>query len=201
MCIRDSLCLALLSKDPALRPDSADRVAAEAESYLEGAKERTRRREEARRLCELARVPVQKSLALQRDRERLVVEARLLLEDVKGHEPIERKRQGWALEDQARAVEREQAAAMAKAIELYTKSLAYDPELVVARAGLADLYWSRAVEAEADRRPALQVYYEALVAEYDVGRYAALLTACLLYTSRCRRRRRSARCRRRARCR
>ncbi len=175
--VLEDLCLALLSKDPALRPDSADRVAAEAESYLEGAKERTRRREEARRLCELARVPVQKSLALQRDRERLVVEARLLLEDVKGHEPIERKRQGWALEDQARAVEREQAAAMAKAIELYTKSLAYDPELVVARAGLADLYWSRAVEAEADRRPALQVYYEALVAEYDVGRYAALLTA------------------------
>ncbi|MEO7330683.1 MAG: serine/threonine-protein kinase, partial [Minicystis sp.] len=49
--ILEDLCLALLSKDPAQRPDSADRVAAEAESYLEGAKERTRRREEARRLC------------------------------------------------------------------------------------------------------------------------------------------------------
>jgi serine/threonine protein kinase/formylglycine-generating enzyme required for sulfatase activity len=175
--ILEDLCLALLAKDPAQRPASADRVAAEAESYLEGAKERTRRRDEARRLCELAKVPVQKSHTLQREREHLVAEARRLLEDVKGYEPVERKRPGWALEDQAKAVEREQAAAMAQAIELYTKSLAYDPELVVARAGLADLYWSRAIEAEAERRPALQVYYEALVAEYDVGRYAAMLRA------------------------
>jgi serine/threonine-protein kinase len=66
---------------------------------------------------------------------------------------------------------------MAAAIDLYTKALGYDPELIDARSGLADLYWSRAIEAEQERRPALQVYYEALVAEYDVGRYAALLNA------------------------
>lgn len=173
----EDLCLAMLAKDPAQRPESADRVAAEAEAFLEGAKERARRREEARRLCELAKVPVQRGRALSRERDQLVADARRLLADVRGHEPIDRKRPGWLLEDRAAAVDREQAGAMAEAIDLYTKALAYDPELIDARAGLADLYWARAVEAEHERRPALQVYYEALVSEYDVGRYAALLKA------------------------
>jgi serine/threonine-protein kinase len=173
----EDLCLAMLEKDPAVRPDSADRVVAEAEAFLEGAKERTRRREEARRLCELAKVPVGRSRTLGRERDQLVADARRMLQDIKGFEPIERKRPGWALEDRAAQVEREQAAAMAAAIDLYTKALGYDPELIDARSGLADLYWSRAIEAEQERRPALQVYYEALVAEYDVGRYAALLNA------------------------
>jgi len=173
----EDLCLSMLAKDPADRPESADRVAAEAEAFLEGAKERTRRRDEARRLCELAKIPVQRSRSLGRDRQQLVAEARRLLQDVKGYEPIDLKRPGWQLEDRATAVEREQARAMAEAIELYTKSLAFDPELVDARAGLADLYWARALEAEQERRQALQVYYEALVSEYDVGRYASLLKA------------------------
>ncbi len=173
----EDLCLAMLAKDPAQRPDSAERVVAEAEAFLEGAKERSRRREEARRLCELAKLPVAKNRTLKREREQLVAEARSKLQDVKGFEPVERKRPGWALEDRAVQVEREQASAMASAIDLYTKALGYDPELIDARSGLADLYWARAIEAEQERRPALQVHYEALVAEYDVGRYAALLKA------------------------
>ncbi len=173
----EDLCLAMLAKDPSSRPDSADRVVAEAEAFLEGAKERTRRREEARRLCELAKLPVAQSRTLGREREQLVAEARSKLQDIKGFEPVERKRPGWALEDRAVQVERDQAGAMASAIDLYTKALGYDPELVDARSGLADLYWSRAIEAEQERRHALQVYYEALVSEYDVGRYATLLKA------------------------
>jgi serine/threonine-protein kinase len=173
----EDLCLAMLAKDPANRPETADRVVAEAEAFLEGAKERARRREEARRLCELAKVPVAQSRTLGREREQLVADARRELQDVKGFEPVERKRPGWALEDRAVQVERDQAAAIAAAIDLYTKALGYDPELIDARSGLADLYWSRAIEAEQERRPALQVYYEALVSEYDVGRYAALIKA------------------------
>ena len=173
----EDLCLQMLAKDPTERPETADRVVAEAEAFLEGAKERARRREEARRLCELAKVPVAQARTLAREREQLVADARHKLQDVKGFEPVERKRPGWALEDRAVQVERDQAAAIAAAIDLYTKALGYDAELVDARSGLADLYWSRAIEAEQERRPALQVYYEALVSEYDVGRYAALIKA------------------------
>jgi serine/threonine-protein kinase len=175
--VLEDLCLAMLAKEPANRPESADRVALEAEAFLEGAQERERRHEEARRLCELAQLPVERSNALGEERGRLLAEARELLRGVKGHEPIERKRPGWELEDRAAMVEREQAISAAEAIDLFTKALAYDPVSIEARACLSDLYWTRAREAEAERRPALRVYYEALVSEFDVGRYSALLRA------------------------
>ena len=175
--VLEDLCLAMLSKQPEKRPDSADRVAAEAEAFLEGAKEKARRREEALKLCQLAEGPVKRDLTLQLERERLVEAARRLLQDVKGYESIDKKRPGWELEDRAAAVERDQARAMAEAIDLYTKALAYEPDLAEARSGLADLYWLRAVQADQDRQQAARVYYEALVSEFDVGRYAALLKA------------------------
>jgi formylglycine-generating enzyme required for sulfatase activity len=152
-------------------------VALEAEAFLEGAQERERRHEEARRLCELAQLPVERSHALGEERVRLLKEARELLRGVKGHEPVEKKRAGWELEDRAAMVEREEAISAAEAIDLFTKALAYDPVSIEARACLSDLYWDRAREAEVERRPALKVYYEALVSEFDVGRYASLLRA------------------------
>jgi serine/threonine-protein kinase len=175
--VLEDLCMAMLSKDAAKRPPSAGVVAAEAEAFLEGAKERARRREEARSLCELAKEPVERDKALRIERAHLTAEARRLLADVKSYDSVDRKRPAWALEDRAASVAREQARAMAEAIDLYTRALAYDPDLVEARSGLADLYWSRAVMADEERRHASRVYYEALVSEFDVGKYAALLRA------------------------
>jgi serine/threonine-protein kinase len=43
---------------------------------------------------------------------------------------------------------------------------------------LADLYWSRARNADKQRRGATQIYYEALVLEHDVdGHYAGMIRA------------------------
>jgi eukaryotic-like serine/threonine-protein kinase len=175
--VLEDLCLSMLSKDPGHRPSCAEHVAEEAEAFLEGAKEKARRREEAQRLCELAQAPVARGRELEDEGRRLVEAARRLLQDVKGHEPLERKRPGWELEDRAAAVEQERARAIAEAIDLYTKALAYDPEQLDARSALADLYWARVVEAEEERRPATRIYYEALVSEFDVGNYTALLRA------------------------
>jgi serine/threonine-protein kinase len=173
--ILEDLCMAMLAKIPADRPESAERVAAEVEAFLEGARERARRHEEAHRLCELAQLPVERYHACGEERERLLIEARRALQGVKGYEPVERKRPAWELEDRAANMEREQAVSMAEAIDLFTKALAYDALSVEARASLSDLYWSRAVDAEAQRQTALRIYYEALVLEFDVGRYTALL--------------------------
>ncbi|EYF05880.1 protein kinase domain-containing protein [Chondromyces apiculatus] len=173
----EDLCLAMLAKDPSRRPASADIVVSEIDAFLDGAKERSRRREEARKLCGLAKAPLQRDRELTVERQWLEKEARRLLQDVKGHEPIERKRSGWEFEDRAAEVEREQARVNAEAIDLYTKALAYDPDLPEARAGLADLYWQRALRADEERRHAERIYYEALVSEFDVGSYAALLKA------------------------
>jgi serine/threonine-protein kinase len=77
----------------------------------------------------------------------------------------------------AARAEKEAALVLAEAIEIYTKALGYDADSAEAHAGLADLYWSRARVAEADRDAVQQVYYEALVAEHDRGKYAAILNA------------------------
>jgi serine/threonine protein kinase/formylglycine-generating enzyme required for sulfatase activity len=173
----EDLCLKMLSKDKTDRPRSADLVAEEIEAFLEGAKERERRRAEAMTLCERAQEPVQRFQHLETDRQRLGELARQTLKQVKGWESVERKRAGWALEDRSAEAERESGRALAEAIELYTKALGYDAECAEAHRGLADLYWGRARQAEAERRPPVQIYYEALVTDHDQGRYAALLRA------------------------
>ena len=173
----EDLCLQMLAKNRAERTRSADHVAEEVEAFLEGAKERERRRAEAVTLCERAKEPILRYQHLETDRQRLSELSRQTLKQVKGWEPVERKRAGWSLEDRAAEAERESGRALAEAIELYTKALGYDAECVDAHRGLAELYWGRARQAEAERRPAGQIYYEALVTDHDQGKYAALLRA------------------------
>ncbi len=173
----EDLCMKMLSKDKGERPASADQVAAEVEAFLEGAKERERRKAEATRLCERAKEPAMRFRHLETERLRLSELASQTLRHLKGWEPVERKRAGWVLEDRAAEAERETGRTLAEAIELYTKALGYDAECAEAHAGLADLYWSSARAAEAERRPATQIYYEALVTDHDQGKYAALLRA------------------------
>jgi serine/threonine-protein kinase len=173
----EELCLKMLAKDKGERPQSADHVATEIEAFLEGAKERERRRAEAHALCEDARDPIVRYQQLETERERLTELARQTLTQVKGWEPVERKRAGWAFEDRAAEAERESGRALAEAIELYTHALGYDAECVDAHRGLADLYWRNARRAESDRQPAAQAYYEALVTDHDLGNYASLLRA------------------------
>jgi serine/threonine-protein kinase len=174
----EDLCLSLLAKDPACRPSSAEEVAQRIEEFLEGTKEKQRRQEEARRLCALAQEPVRRHLHMESERARVTLRARELLTDVKGWEPVDRKRPGWELEDLAEKAEREAQVALARAIELYTAALGYDPQLDEAHKGLADLYWARARAMEEQRRPAAQAHYEALVAEHDVlGDYAPTIHA------------------------
>ena len=173
----EDLCLKMLAKDRAERPASAEVVAAEVEAFLEGAKERERRKAEAVALCKRAAEPVMRYRHLETERLRLAELAQQTLKHLRGWEPVERKRAGWALEDRAGEADRETGRALAEAIELYTKALGYDAECVEAHAGLADLYWSSARAAEAERRPATQIHYEALVTDHDQGKYAALLRA------------------------
>lgn len=173
----DDLCMQLLKKDRGERTQSADEIAEQVEAFLEGAKERERRREEARRLCERAAESSRHYHELEVERQRLVGVAREARRDIEGWEPIEKKRAAWGVEDAAAAAEREAALALAQTVELYTKALGYDAESSEAHAGLAELYWTNARVAEKQRREASQIYYEALVIDHDDGHYAALLKA------------------------
>jgi serine/threonine-protein kinase len=174
----DDLCTSLLARDPEKRPQSAEDVAQRIEEYLEGTKEKHRRLEEARKLAVRAEEPARRHVHLEAERRRLEARAREMLAGIKGWEPVDAKRQGWELEDLAEKAEREGSLALARAVELYTAALFYDPQLGEAHRGLSGLYWARARAMEAERRPASQVYYEALVAEHDVdGEYALSIGA------------------------
>ncbi len=173
----EDLCLQLLAKAPKDRPASCDEVATRIEEFLDGAKERERRRQEAHALCVRAREVVARFGKLEADGKRLAAEAADLLAPVKGWEPVEKKRPGWSCQEAAARAERDAALVLAEAIELYTKALGYDAEIDEAHEGLADLYWARARAAESERHVAQQVYFEALVMEHDRGKYAALVRA------------------------
>ena len=173
----EDLCLALLAKDPADRPASAEVVAVRIEDFLDGAKETERCAEEARSLCEQAKEPVARFEQFEIERRRLAAQAKELLKSVRGFEPVAKKRPGWALEDLADKSEREQALALAHAIDLYTKALGYDAQCAPAHDGLARLYFARAQEAAEQRKATTQLYYETLVTQHDQGAYTELLRA------------------------
>lgn len=173
----EDLCLQLMARDKHARPANADAVAEQVEEYLEGAKERARRREEALKLCKHAEAPVQRYRELEAEQHQLGGVFLHLAREVESWESVERKRSAWSIEDRITDAEREAGLALAQAIELYTKALGYDAECAQAHRGLADLYWSRASDAERQRQPATQIYYEALVLEHDDGHYAAMIRA------------------------
>jgi len=174
--VLDSLCVRMLAKTRTDRP-SAEQVAVEIEAFLEGARERDKRREEAARLCASADTAMRAYRSLQDERHEHERDARRALNGVQGWEPVERKQASWDLEDRAAEAERRSAAALADAMRLYGNAIGYDPEHSAAHRGLADLYWSQARQAETDRRVASQVYYERLAADHDDGRYASILSA------------------------
>lgn len=175
--VLEDLCIKLLQKNKEDRPPSAEVVAEEVEAFLEGAKERERRRQEAQRLVEQAAAPAARYQRLGEEKKSLAREARRRLQDIKGFEPIDKKRPGWRLEDQAKSAEAEQAKALAEAMELYSQALGYDSECREAREGLADLYWLQAKESKAEREEADQIFYESMTLKYDARRYASILSA------------------------
>ena len=173
----EDVCLQLLSKQPEARPSSAVEVALEIEAFLEGSREKERRRSESEDLVLRARDAVRRFRELGAERERCLREAKQALQNVPPWGPIDMKLVGWDLEERARAADVAQAKALAEAIELYSQALGYDPENLTARAGLADLYWERARTAETKRAEAARIYNEMRVLEFDDGRYTALLRA------------------------
>lgn len=173
----EDLALGLMAIDPKARPRSADEVARSVEEFLEGARERERRREEALKLSGQAADPVRRYHELRAEQRQLGGVVKEVAKQIEAWEPVEKKRTLWRVEDRIAEADRDAALALAQAVDLFTKALGYDAECEPAHRGLADLYWTRALTASEQRRPATRIYYEALVLEHDSGHYAELLRA------------------------
>jgi serine/threonine protein kinase/formylglycine-generating enzyme required for sulfatase activity len=174
----EELCLQLLSKNPEDRPISAGHVAKEVEDFLEGSKEKEKRREAALQLMERAAIFVSRYEELDEQRSLWLFEASEMKKQIKPWEPLEQKLPVWQLEAQAKEAYLEQAKAMTSACELYSQALILSPDVPGAREGLAALYVTRVFAAEEARDEASRIYYEALVFENDTkGKYRKMLQA------------------------
>jgi serine/threonine-protein kinase len=171
----EELCMRLLAKRRENRPVSADWVAQEVEAYLEGAKERERRRNEALSLARQARERLARCDRLERERDEMARHAKQAVVELKPWAGTDEKRAAWSLEDRVQEIDVQFARELAACVELYSQAIGYDPECREARDGLADLYWARMMRAEATGDRATQAYNLSLLGQYDDGRYAALL--------------------------
>lgn len=176
--VLEDLCLKMLAKNPDDRPSSAEVVATEVEAFLEGAKERERRQQEAARLVERARNATTEYIRLREEKNRALADAGRMLEKLELWAPIERKQPAWDAEQRAEQIDHQRVLTCAEALELFARALGYDRDSSDAKAGLADLLWERARESESAGNRADQLYNESLVRQYDdQQRYIPLITA------------------------
>jgi serine/threonine-protein kinase len=102
-------------------------------------------------------------------------EAQGVLARVQSFDPVEEKARGWALEDQADALDRKVAVQEAVWHQRMRAALDEAPDLEEAHAALADRYREDLHAAEEARDAAAAARAETLLREHDRGQHAALL--------------------------
>ena len=173
--VLSELCLRCLAKDRDERPASMTEVISELELFLEGSKERERRRAMALELCGLAADKQRTCSALRDESARLMLEARAEQVALRPWDDLRRKRRHWALLDRGARAKREYTEAFSDATVLYSQALAHDPQCKEAKTGLAELYWLRLCDAEDERDGDARIYLERMLRQYDDGRYGPRL--------------------------
>ena len=165
------VCERAMAREPDDRFPDAGVLAAEVRSFLDGA----RRRERALALVRDAEAIAPRVAERRADARARRAEAEALLGQLQTYDPADRKTRGWALEDEARALE---VAAAVEEATLQTRlqaALSEVPELPEAHGALADLHAAELRAAEAARDPAAAARAASLLALHDRGRHAALL--------------------------
>lgn len=166
----ERICMKAMSRDKSARHATARDFAEELEAWIEGLQPR-----EATRRVETGRRASQMYEELTVRLANLDGRARMLASNIDGWEPLADKRELWDVEDQREQARVERARAFGEAISAFTQALAYQSDNAEARKGLLNLNWRRLEDARARNNIADAVYFEALVRQYDDGRYARLL--------------------------
>jgi len=159
------------SRRPATAKEMHDRV----QHYIEGARDLERAHQKAVDLTEQGRLKMDGYFRL---RERLgwhQMEVKETSQRFHGHESLEDKRELWHAERRVERTRHEMGAHFTRATELLLKSLGHDPDHRTAREYLADLYWSRFLEAEDLGQTETAQVFRALVEQYHDDKYAVEL--------------------------
>lgn len=159
-----------LEKDPRKRWQSVSQMHDALERFLDGRSERDAERhlhegERSIRVYEQALEEVGK----------LSVAIRELSARIAEHEPVERKRPLWELQDQHEAAHAKMISAFNAAYRELNHSLAHMPNFSSAKSRLARLFWSRYQLAVAERSLSDQLTFEAYLRQVDDGTWLRLL--------------------------
>ncbi len=168
--VLEQMCLRAMAPTKEDRFASAREFAEVLEDWIEGLqpREAARRTEAGRRAAQLYEELSGRIEVLER-------QSRALAREIDGWEPLDEKRRLWAIQDEREQATVERGRAFGEAISCFTQALAYQPNATAARRGLLNLYWQRLEEARTLNHTADAIYFEALVRQYDDGRYARML--------------------------
>ena len=171
----EEICLKALAKDPANRYQSAQELADELELFLEGVKDREKRREAALETLSLAEQTraVYDDVRIQHGQ--ILTELEAKRKTVPSWSTGSDKQALWDLEQQADDLAIEMERRFADTVRIYSDVLAFLPEMPEARLGLANLYWQRFEAAESAGNYAEAAYLEGLVRQFNDGELDPLL--------------------------
>jgi eukaryotic-like serine/threonine-protein kinase len=165
------ICERAMAREPADRFEDARALAEEVRRVLDGA----RRHQRGRALVAEARALAPSIEALRRRAAALTEEARAELARVRAFDPAEAKERGWALEDEAHVLELRASQEEVIWQQKLRAALEEAPDLDEAHEALADAHAAELRAAEAARAAQAAARAEALLAEHDRGRHAAIL--------------------------
>lgn len=171
----EAICLRMLSKEPEERYPSCREVYNQLEGFLEGSKEREKRRLEAAACIEEAEREEEQFVASLAATTKLREAWEALQKQIDPWESMDRKRQLWQQEEEYKKAEQDEVRRLGRAVQKYMQALDREPNNAIARAGLARLYWNRFLAAEQNNDVKQQVYYLDLVMFYDDGHFQDLL--------------------------
>ncbi|MHC5077944.1 MAG: protein kinase domain-containing protein [Planctomycetota bacterium] len=144
----DRITLKALRKSKSERYSSVRALHDDVQKYVEGAKERIRRREEAREAIEEGRKLAERYFAMREVVHRYEKTRDVATRKFKGWEPVAEKKELWAIEDQVEHMLVLKGRRFADAVNKFVSALEFESDNKEAREYLAKLYWGRFLEAE-----------------------------------------------------
>ena len=157
---------------------NADALAREVVAWLDGA----RRREQAVEILQRA-AEIQPYVAVLR---KDAAERRAKAQELSGHvhpfDPIEKKRPGWVLEEEAARLEVEAAVRETEWLQAVHGALSLDADLPEAHELLADHYLARLAEAELAHHEEDAARFEGLLRAHHRGRHSEAVRGVGLFT-------------------
>jgi eukaryotic-like serine/threonine-protein kinase len=161
------ICLKALSIDPAQRFGTAGEMAIAVEAFLEGTKEKERKRKRADELCENGDLLFESYRELVESRPSRIAELGNLRNETAPWDPPESKQALWDAEDGFAVMENLAIRTMQSVVAAYEGALEEVPNHEHARLGLARLYAAELRRAE-DRRDAFdRVYFSERLRQYQ----------------------------------